>query len=267
MPKMQPRKEPKETVTYPASKRKAPPFKPQRPSKVPRVATTESESSTRATKSPTAAAKKPKATPIKAAARTNDTRQASDGSARKRGRPPKKPVLKDSEDDEGEGEDVGMVHNPANEPSSEDSDDGLDDNPLATVSKKPVPKRKPPARQPSPMAISSEDEHGAGDLPDPSAADPNPPSALSQSDTIPTIPQPLLIRLMHEHFANKQTKIDKHAIQVLQKYFEVFVREAIARAALQKREDASTGKASQSEVGWLELEDLEKVAGGMLLDF
>lgn len=84
----------------------------------------------------------------------------------------------------------------------------------------------------------------------------------------PSIPQPLLVRLLHEHFAHKSTKIDKHAIEVLQKYFEVFVREAIARTSLQKKQDAEKGGGvHELDVEWLELEDLEKVAAGMMLDF
>jgi hypothetical protein len=98
--------------------------------------------------------------------------------------------------------------------------------------------------------------------------DPDPPPGPSQSDAIPTIPQPLLVRLLHEHFADKATKIDKNAIQVLQKYFEVFIRETIARAALRKRQDAEgNGDIDGLDVSWLELEDLEKVAAGMMLDF
>lgn len=46
---MPPRKEPKEQVIYPSSKRKVPAFKPLRPSKVPRIPTTESESSVKST--------------------------------------------------------------------------------------------------------------------------------------------------------------------------------------------------------------------------
>lgn len=72
---------------------------------------------------------------------------------------------------------------------------------------------------------------------------------------------------MHEHFANTNTKIDKHAIAVLEKYFEIFVREAIARAALAKKEAVSGGTASQSEEKWLEKADLEKIVAGLILDF
>ena len=144
--------------------------------------------------------------------------------------------------------------------------------------KPPARSQAAPAREPSPMAISSEDE--APSLPQksthrsrpasPSATDGPPP--LSQSPDQPAIPQPLLVRLLHEHFASKVTKIDKQAMEVLQKYFEVFVRETIARASLQKKEaaekaEAEGGVAQDIDVGWLELEDLEKVAAGMLLDF
>ncbi|KAF2860270.1 hypothetical protein K470DRAFT_72859 [Piedraia hortae CBS 480.64] len=72
------------------------------------------------------------------------------------------------------------------------------------------------------------------------------------------IPQPLLIRLLHEHFKNKDTKIDKHAIVVLQRYIDVFVREAMARAAV--------GKEGEMDI-WLEKEDLERIAAGLMLDF
>lgn len=105
------------------------------------------------------------------------------------------------------------------------------------------------------------------------SASPPQDAALSQQSTsseLPptTIPQPLLIRLLHEHFVDKQTRIDKHAVQVFQKYIEVFVREAIARTALAKREKvARDGGGDEEDARWLELEDLEGVAAGMMLDF
>lgn len=89
----------------------------------------------------------------------------------------------------------------------------------------------------------------------------------TQSDETPSIPQPLLLRLLHEGFADKNTKIDTHAIQVYQKYIEVFVREAIARTQLEKQQAAERGEVSEMEGGWLDLEDLEKVAAQLLLDF
>ena len=218
----------KETVVYPASKRKAPPFKPLRPSTLPRIPTTESESSIRKTTTRPPPAKR------------------------------RKPTVPNDDDDESDGI-TGSVQD-------SDASDDLPANPLARPSKatkRPTPTRKP-ARHVSPMSVSSEE----GSSRQQTELDPDPPPGPSQSDTIPTIPQPLLVRLLHEHFADKATKIDKNAIQVLQKYFEVFIRETIARAALRKSQDAEgNGDIDGMDVSWLELEDLEKVAGGMILDF
>ena len=229
---MPPRKEPKETVVYPASKRKAPPFKPLRPSKVPRIPTTESESSSKAQRKTTSAPAR------------------------------RQEVAQENEEDGSEDDAAG--------PANNDSDEELDENPLTARSTKPRkpaksrgPKRKPP-RQLSPMSVST--QKSSDTLPGNDASASAPP--LTQTNDIPAIPQPLLVRLLHEHFANKDTKIDKHAMQVLEKYFEVFVREAIARASLRKKEDAEQEDGTSAvDVGWLELEDLEKVAAGMMLDF
>ena len=236
---MPPRREPKETVVYPASKRKAPPFKPQRPSKVPRVPTAESEGS-----NPKAARKV-----VKPARR--------------------KSAIHDDDEDESDNEQTS-----ASVRRDEDSsDEELPDDPLASIppkqtksSKRPAPKRKPP-RQPSPMSVSSELSSNPP-LEPPSPAFEQPPSP-SQSNGVPALPQPLLVRLLHEHFTDETTKIDKQATQVLQKYFEVFLRETIARARMRKKEDAEKegGGIDDAETSWLELDDLEKVAAGMNLDF
>lgn len=157
-----------------------------------------------------------------------------------------------------------------------ESDSELEDDPLASrPPAKPSKTFKPPgaaptkqkaAREASPMDISSGDED-APSPPRPRSATADRPPSPSQAEH-PVIPQPLLIRLLHEHFADPKTKIDQHAIQVLEKYLEVFVRETMARASLQKQEDAAkAGDGESEDAGWLELEDLEKVAAGMMLDF
>ena len=120
------------------------------------------------------------------------------------------------------------------------------------------------------MSISSQQSSNVS--PDRPPAAPNLPPPPSQLDAPPVMPQPLLVRLLHEHFVDKNTKIDKQAIQVLQKYFEVFVRETIARAQSKKKEQVEQagqdgGTAADIDISWLEFEDLEKVAAGMLLDF
>ncbi|KAF2160957.1 hypothetical protein M409DRAFT_59484 [Zasmidium cellare ATCC 36951] len=236
---MAPRKEPKESVVYPSSKRKTPAFKPLRPSKVPR---TESESSVK----PKSAAKKPAAKRAKSV------------------------PIQDSEEDEDDPEALRTGKNDGGADSEDEDSETLEDNPLAATTKrktkqKPAsnnaaPRRKTPTRDPSPMSISS---HNDNEPPDDDEAAPVP----SQSDSIPSIPQPLLVRLLHEAFADKNTKIDTHAIQVLQKYIEIFVREAIARTEAEKKEAAAKGECSDMDAGWLEVEDLEKVVAGLLLDF
>lgn len=52
----------------------------------------------------------------------------------------------------------------------------------------------------------------------------------------PQIPPKLLTRLLHHHFQNDKTKIAKDANMVVAKYIDVFIREAIARSAHERRE-------------------------------
>ncbi|KAK9776491.1 hypothetical protein SCAR479_06814 [Seiridium cardinale] len=69
-----------------------------------------------------------------------------------------------------------------------------------------------------------------------------------------TIPPELLTRLLHEFFEKDGTRISKGANEAVAKYMDIFVREAIARAAVEK------------EGGFLEVDDLEKIAPQLLLD-
>ena len=72
---------------------------------------------------------------------------------------------------------------------------------------------------------------------------------------------------MHEHFESKDTKIDKQALEVLEKYFEIYIRETIARSLLAKKEAVDEDAASQSDERWLEKTDLEKIVAGVVMDF
>lgn len=63
----------------------------------------------------------------------------------------------------------------------------------------------------------------------------------------PKIPSKLLTRLLHQHFQNEKTKVAKDANNVVAKYVDVFVREAIARAAYERAE--SGGNAGGRGVG------------------
>lgn len=69
----------------------------------------------------------------------------------------------------------------------------------------------------------------------------------------PTIPPKLLTRLLHHHFQNEKTKVAKDGNAVVAKYVDVFVREAIARAAYERAETAGAAGAGNIDHGFLEV--------------
>jgi hypothetical protein len=91
------------------------------------------------------------------------------------------------------------------------------------------------------------------------------PSATELNDSLP-IPPKLLTRLLYEGFEDKDMKIGKEAMLVVGKYMETFVREALARAAFE-RQEGDAEKGSGEGDGFLQVEDLEKLAPQLLLDF
>ncbi|KJY00797.1 hypothetical protein TI39_contig312g00032 [Zymoseptoria brevis] len=227
--KMAPRKEPKETVVYPANKRKAPPFKPLRPSKTSR--TGDGESSTAASvskpsKSKPAVTRKPATMPI-----TLDIPDSDD----------------DDQDDDIEDFETGTAGASRKRKNSlDDSDDDLPTNP-------PLRKKQAPSRPPTTTTrlLSS-----------------SPPTLPPASPTPSTaLPQPLLLRLLHSSFTSPNTQIDTHATGVLSTYLEIFIRETLARAKLGKEEAVEAGEVEKGDEGWLERTDLERVAGGLMCDF
>ncbi|KAM3423051.1 hypothetical protein BST61_g519 [Cercospora zeina] len=245
---MPPRKEPKQQVVYPSSKAKTPAFKPLRPTKIGRTSTTESESSTSKSK-PTS--KAGPARPPKPAPKAKQ----------------KATVLPDSEEDDGED-----LDDRAKGGAAHDNDE--DDDSLPTLSTTATNLNKTTAkRKASAISIDSlndEDDSLPMVTTTPRATtstNDDLPPAPSASDGVPSIPQPLLLRLLHSGFAHQDTKIDTQALQIVQTYLEVFVRETIARCAAEKKEAAERGEVEEGDVGWLELEDLEKVGVGMMLDF
>ncbi|KAE8419235.1 CENP-S associating centromere protein X-domain-containing protein [Aspergillus pseudocaelatus] len=82
----------------------------------------------------------------------------------------------------------------------------------------------------------------------------------------PAIPPKLLTKLVHHHFKGQKTKIAKDANEVVAKYVDVFVREALARAAFERAEGAKGVERGIGD-GFLEVEDLEKMAPQLVLDF
>ncbi|GAB1312778.1 Centromere protein X [Madurella fahalii] len=71
-----------------------------------------------------------------------------------------------------------------------------------------------------------------------------------------TIPPELLTRILHEFFEREETRITRDANAAVASYVDVFVREAIARAAVERGREG----------GFLEVEDLEKIAPQLLMD-
>ncbi|KAF1343861.1 CENP-S associating centromere protein X-domain-containing protein [Delphinella strobiligena] len=124
-----------------------------------------------------------------------------------------------------------------------------------------------PTREPSPINVSDDD-----DGPNRSTAQQNAASNIgAESDEIPLLPAPLLTRLLHGSFDDKQMRISREANTLTARYLDIFVREAVARAALAQRERKESGEmAVDDDMGddiWLDTRDLEEVAPGLVLDF
>ena len=94
--------------------------------------------------------------------------------------------------------------------------------------------------------------------------------ASNPSDSEFPVPLPLIHHIMQSQFAKPdKTSLSKDALGLLGKYVEAFVREGIHRCALDRaeREKAGGGTGDASDSGWLEVEDLERVAVQLCLDF
>ncbi|KAL2149750.1 hypothetical protein VTH82DRAFT_8402 [Thermothelomyces myriococcoides] len=75
-----------------------------------------------------------------------------------------------------------------------------------------------------------------------------------EEDDRAKIPPELLTRILHGFFGREETRITRDANAAVARYMDVFVREAIARAAVER------------QGGFLEVEDLEKIAPQLLMD-
>ncbi|KAI9823395.1 MAG: hypothetical protein M1826_007751 [Phylliscum demangeonii] len=85
----------------------------------------------------------------------------------------------------------------------------------------------------------------------------------TSADRSPSIPGELLTRLLHDSFEHESTRLTKDADTLVARYMEIFVKEAIARAVLER----SAGRGGDAVDQFLEVEDLEKLAPQLLLDF
>lgn len=101
-----------------------------------------------------------------------------------------------------------------------------------------------------------------------------------EDDEVPdkTIPPELLTRILHEFFEKDGTRITKDANNAVTKYMDIFVKEAIARAAAERdggflevglaiAQPTRVHKTRElTRVRYLKVEDLEKIAPQLLFD-
>jgi hypothetical protein len=95
----------------------------------------------------------------------------------------------------------------------------------------------------------------------PARAKPTPAKSMAATQPIPA---PLLARLLLENFEDPNTQIQKGAMNLTSRYMDIFVREALARA---KHERARAAKNHGISDGFLQVEDLERLAPQLVLDF
>ncbi len=139
-------------------------------------------------------------------------------------------------------------------------------------------------------AAAAEDSSDAAASSDPFDSDDSPPRRRPQAANRETssgdatadksIPKDLLTRILHDLFEKDATRVSRDANAAVGKYVDVFVREAIARTAVEKRSGflevcylfffsslASDGRGGTRMAADLhKVEDLEKIAPQLLLD-
>jgi hypothetical protein len=80
----------------------------------------------------------------------------------------------------------------------------------------------------------------------------------------PVIPRQLLARLLLENFDHQDMQIQTGAMKLVGKYMDIFVTEAFLRAKDERKLAAREGSIVD---GFLQVEDLEKLAPQLVLDF
>lgn len=113
-------------------------------------------------------------------------------------------------------------------PAPQDDDS---DNPFASSDEET---RKAPARQ-SKKQRTRDDAEGGDDNDDEQVVAGGAQAEEEEEEPEKTIPKELLTRLLHEFFTKDATRISRDANATVGKYFDVFVREAIARTAVERQ--------------------------------
>jgi hypothetical protein len=91
-----------------------------------------------------------------------------------------------------------------------------------------------------------------------------PPPPLSE----PVVPRALLARLLLENFDDPNMQIQTGAMKLVGKYIDIFVTEAFLRSKEERRTAAKGGGGIEGiSDGFLQVEDLERLAPQLVLDF
>lgn len=98
-------------------------------------------------------------------------------------------------------------------------------------------------------------------------AESDPLALIEEDQDAPTIPCPLLTRILYEGFEDKSMKINKEAMSVVELYTRVFVKEAVARSRQMTKDHSQRTSNGTFDGNWLQVEDLEKIAPQLMLDF
>ena len=120
-----------------------------------------------------------------------------------------------------------------------------------------------PANQNSTTIDSSSNAFNSSPPLSPAQAPPRHEPDSSQAH--PSTPPALLSRMIHDSFKNQDTRITKDALTVMEKYIDIFTREALARCVFNKKELVEKGESAED--GFLEVDDLERIVAQLLLDF
>ncbi|KAK9448404.1 CENP-S associating centromere protein X-domain-containing protein [Limtongia smithiae] len=81
-----------------------------------------------------------------------------------------------------------------------------------------------------------------------------------------TFPSKTIARLFAEHFDHNDTRVSATAVEAAAEYLRIFTREAVWRSDRAAKEAAATAEGSVGH-RMLEVADLERVAGTLVLDF
>ncbi|KAH6872289.1 CENP-S associating centromere protein X-domain-containing protein [Alternaria rosae] len=93
---------------------------------------------------------------------------------------------------------------------------------------------------------------------------PPPPAAANAALAEPVISRALLARLLLENFEDPNIQIQTGAMRLVGKYIDIFVTEAFLRSQDEMKAAAKDGASID---GFLQVEDLEKLAPQLVLDF